>query len=185
MFTSQQKNPPVQCRLDFWLIASFLSSYVIDDKIKPSIKTDHSMISLHIQGNNFEKRGPGFWKFNAALLKDTDYVQKVKDIINAYRLDHSDTEDNGSLWDTIKCEIRGMSIKYSKRKLFLQRKQENDLKDELTNLLSKETNSEEEQVRISQINKDLIEINDQQTKGVMIRSKARWTELGEKSSKYF
>ena len=91
MFTWQQKNPPVQCRLDFWLIASFLSSYVIDDKIKPSIKTDHSMISLHIQGNNFEKRGPGFWKFNAALLKDTDYVQKVKDIINAYRLDHSNT----------------------------------------------------------------------------------------------
>ena len=63
--------------------------------------------------------------------------------------------------------------------------QVNDLKDELTNLLSKETHSEEEQVRISQISKDLIEINDQQTKGVMTRSKARWTELGEKSSKYF
>ena len=31
----------------------------------------------------------------------------------------------------------------------------------------------------------LTKINDRQTQGVMVRSKARWTEAGERNSKYF
>ena len=74
MSTWQQRNPLVQCRLDYLLISSFLSTYVTDDRIRPSIKTDHSLISLQLQGTLSEKRGPGFWKFNSTLLKDEEYL---------------------------------------------------------------------------------------------------------------
>ena len=42
-----------------------------------------------------------------------------------------------------------------------------------------------EKNRLLEVEKELKEINDKQTKGVMLRSKARWTELGEKNTKYF
>lgn len=36
----------------------------------PSIKTDHSAITLHLKDLENVSRGPGFWKMNQSLLKD-------------------------------------------------------------------------------------------------------------------
>ena len=57
MFTWQPKKTKIQCRLDFCLISSFLSPHVVNDKIKPSIKTDHSLIYLHLQCDLFKDTG--------------------------------------------------------------------------------------------------------------------------------
>ncbi|PJE77964.1 hypothetical protein CI610_03103 [invertebrate metagenome] len=46
----------------------------------PGYKTDHSAITLQIIIADF-KRGRGFWKFNNSLLKDTLYINKVKETI--------------------------------------------------------------------------------------------------------
>ncbi len=63
-------TPLIFSRLDFWLVSSYLSPFVNTCEIKPSIKTDHSIISLRLQGSLWQKRGPGFWKFNSNLLHD-------------------------------------------------------------------------------------------------------------------
>ena len=34
------------------------------------------------------RRGGGFWKFNASLLKDKSYVKKVKDVIQNLKRDY-------------------------------------------------------------------------------------------------
>ena len=51
---------------------------LIDTDIHPSIKTDHSLISLKYEIKNSVQKGRGFWKFNSELLKDKDYVGIVK-----------------------------------------------------------------------------------------------------------
>ena len=154
MSTWQQRNPLVQCRLDYCLISSFLSTYVTDDRIRSSIKTDHSLISLQIQGNLFEKRGPGFWKLNSTLLKDAEYVRKVKDLIHICTEKYKDVENKGLVWDTIKCEIRGMTIKFSKLKARLQRSREQNLQKELENLNKNKQLNETEQTRLREIEKE-------------------------------
>ena len=45
-------------------------------RIKPGYRTDHSIVEMSLQINEIEK-GPGLWKFNEAVLKDTEYVDQI------------------------------------------------------------------------------------------------------------
>ena len=49
-----------QRRLDFWLIRDGLQDVVVSADIKPSIKSDHSAISLLIDGVGDSELGPSF-----------------------------------------------------------------------------------------------------------------------------
>jgi hypothetical protein len=43
-------------------------------------KTDHSAI-IFTFATSLAKRGKGYWKFNSQLLRDTDYIKRVKTCI--------------------------------------------------------------------------------------------------------
>ena len=78
-FTWRQKTPIIQRRLDFWLVDNDLQDEIDQANIIPSIKSDHSAILLSINRIEEQIHGPSFWKFNAGLLDDKDYV----DLINS------------------------------------------------------------------------------------------------------
>ena len=81
--------------------------------IKPEFRTDHSLVILEILPDT-EKIGPGFWKLNTSLLLDKDYVQKIKTIIkDSYELCTSQNTNPNLIWELVKSDIRGESIKYS------------------------------------------------------------------------
>ena len=61
------------------------------------------------------KRGPGFWKLNCTLLEDPKYKEIITVCICECLQDNKGTED-GLMWETLKCMIRGVSIKYSEAK---------------------------------------------------------------------
>jgi len=46
----ETKKPIIQRRLDFWLISSTVQEEVEDVDIIPAIRTDHSAITMHING---------------------------------------------------------------------------------------------------------------------------------------
>ena len=73
-FTWRQKSPIIQRRLDFWLVSDTLQEYVESVDI-PSTKSDHSAITLVLNGIDDSKRGPSFWKFNSTLVNDNEYCQ--------------------------------------------------------------------------------------------------------------
>jgi len=53
-------------------------------------------VSLVIQPNHLnQKRGPGFWKFNTALLKDEAYVTALKINIPIFEEKYNETHDLG------------------------------------------------------------------------------------------
>ena len=59
-------------------------------------ESDHSAVSLVLQSNHLnQKRGPGFWKFNTALLKDTAYVTALKRNIPIFKDKYNETHDLG------------------------------------------------------------------------------------------
>ena len=71
-FSWRQKTLLIQLRLDFWLIGSNLQEDIDKADIVPAIKSDHSAITLSINGIQSQVHGPSFWKFNASLLDDED-----------------------------------------------------------------------------------------------------------------
>ena len=63
-------------RIDFCILSQGLANRTEDCFYMKGFDSDHAAVVLVIK-NNIAKRGPGFWKFNNALLYQKDYVNKM------------------------------------------------------------------------------------------------------------
>ena len=101
-FTFRQKIPLIQRRLDFWLVNNALQEEIDHADIVPSIKSDHSAILLSISGIDEQIRRPFFWKFNASLLDNKDYVIYINGRYKVWVDEFKDIDDPRLFWDLIK-----------------------------------------------------------------------------------
>ena len=177
--------PGIFCRLDFILLSYGLADKIENTDIVPGIKSDHSALTLSFV-TVLHKKGPGYWKLNCSYLKDADFIEGVKNTIS----DTVELNPNTNpmlLWDTIKCQIRGFSVNYSakkkKSKINIIQVLEKRLQ-RLENILTETWSAEVEQ-QVNQVKEELDKYLEDKTKGAMIRSRCRWYEEGEKSTKYF
>ena len=202
-YTWSRKNPVrKQARLDFFLISFECFLYADATSITPGYRTDHSGITLDLVFNYNNERGRGYWKFNNSLLKDQNYIKIVKDTISevkqTYKLnnDNLDSEQtefsiNDQLFlETLLLMIRGNTIKYSSFKKKQQQQEEIKLEEEIKIIenevnvnfinMSEETldNLETKKTMLNNIQKEKIE-------GMMLRSRSRYEDLGEKPTRYF
>ena len=186
IFTRVQRSPPVLSRIDHWLISSHLINYMNSANALPGIKSDHSIISLHICSSSVN-RGRGFWKFNTSLLKDLEYINKVNDIIQNLKDETSYMTDKQLRWDFIKSEIRGYTIQYSSMKIKERRDFKLSLEKELCNIQNElhESMSSSNIDKYQHIKEELEKVEELETKGAILRSKVKWSEAGEKNTKYF
>ena len=88
-------------------------------------------------------------------------------------------------------ELRGLTIPYAKNKAKNLRKKEKDLQTRLSNLDQLISNSVDSaqvnylEVEYFQLKQELCLIYENKGKGSIVRSKTKWTEQGEKPTKYF
>ena len=176
----------VQSRIDYFLVSSCITNIVKKIDIVPGIRSDHSMLCLSINPDKSDARGKGFWKFNASLLKDKEYVEQVKSCIRNVKTENECIENKGLLWDLIKCKIRGLTVSYSVRKRLLDNSQEKDLVKEIEVkeqlLASGDTNVMKE---LEILKAKYESIQEVKVQGIIVRSKAIAVEQGEKKYKIF
>ena len=184
-FTWSRKKPyPIFCRLDFFLIAQSMKDYVKETSIRFGIKSDHALIEMSLETRTI-KRAAGFWKFNTSLLKDDRYVKLTKETIQETVLDNPNTEPP-LLWDTIKCKIRGMSIKYSFQKSKTTKNELKELEEKINKLQSEvEILPDEKLLEELENLKSKYYMLERKTQGAILRSKCRYAEYGEKNTAYF
>ena len=206
-YTWRRLNPVIkQARLDFYLISENMFQFVTDTKIIPGYRTDHSGITLKLKLIDSE-RGRGYWKFNYTLLKDKDYVSLIKNTIddvkktyisNENNLNHGNISNeeiqfhiNDQLFlETLLMMIRGNTIKYSSEKKKKRLKEEKTLEEDIKHL---ENELYENGININnqtvadlvQKQNQLINVRNEKIEGVMLRSKCRYMDLGEKPTNYF
>ena len=89
--------------------------------IIPSINSDHSAIVLHFDSIEKQKFGLSYWKFNASLLEDSEFILMINQKVPDWREEFSDVSDKRVLWDLIKYRIRQATIKCSKEKACVRR----------------------------------------------------------------
>ena len=121
MEAKKKKIPFIQRRLDYSLINDTSQDEVEISDIIPSIKTDHSAIFLHLNILDKPEYGPSFWKFNARLTDDDDFVKLINESVPIRLTEFDEVTDKRLLWDLIKYRIRQASIKYSKEKALKKR----------------------------------------------------------------
>ena len=186
IYTRIQRNPPVLTRIDHWLISSHLANYLKTAHTLPGIKSDHSIIYLQICSNSAQ-RGRGFWKFNSTLLRDITYVKTVSDMIDSLKTSTSNMVNKHLRWDYIKSQIRGFTLQYSSKK----HKERKEYKLKLEKDLYEYQNQLHNDMSVANIDKyyfvkeELEKVEEMETKGAILRSKVRWSEGGEKNTKYF
>ena len=120
----------ILCRLDYWLISNNLQDLTTSTDIIPAIKTDHSAISLELNNNDNQIKGPGLWKMNCALLNDDRYVDDIKSKIPIWLAEGcKDLSDNRNIWDWLKYNIRTHAIQHSKQRAKERTEKENNLQE--------------------------------------------------------
>ena len=170
----------IQSRLDFFLISVSLESEIDNTTFKPGFGTDHSLINLNIKLLEGQEKGKGFWKFNNSLLKDKDYMKKVKETI-AKALSDNQFNNKRILWDFIKCKIR-TTMNYSSHKAKYRNQREKEIWNKLLQL-EENCNLTNNQTKFTEYEncKKEWEINQlEKTNGAILRSKVRFAKEGEK-----
>ena len=115
-FTWRQKRPLIQRRLDYWLISDACQEDIERTDIISSINSDHSAIVLHFNNISKQKHGPSFWKFNASLAEDDNFITLINESMPIWLDEFNTITDKRLLWDLIKYRIRQVSMEYGKEK---------------------------------------------------------------------
>ena len=94
-FTWRRLQPDKkQARLDYFLISNFMFFFLHTCEIIPGYRSDHSGVLLKLQINFETEKGHGYWKFNNTLLRDMDYVKKIKKNVIKESLDRYSLDNN-------------------------------------------------------------------------------------------
>jgi hypothetical protein len=123
-----------QSRLDYWITPSSLSYRIKECLICPSTMSDHSLITLILNGENRQPKGKGIWKLNTSLLGDKEYLKRINDLIEECKIKYVDVKDARLKWDVIKMDVRGSTISYSSYKAKQKRQLEQTLTKEILEL---------------------------------------------------
>lgn len=189
-FTWRQHNPQISSRLDYWLISRSLFDSVDETDIIPSIKSDHSPITMTIKSSQNEI-GKGLWKMNNSFIDEEKYVGDIKNLINDLKNDNNLGFDKVVFWEYLKYKIRKMSIEYGKSKAKERRDREMEkesrlkIVEEELDKCDNERQKRELLDRKANLKTELQLIDDYKTEGLILRSKCEWHEKGEKSNSYF
>ena len=176
-----------QSRLDYWLVSVHLMYDLYNVDIKSSMRSDHSLIDLDFYKNESPKRGPSFWRFNASLLRDREYIEQIKTGLQKAIVKYADLEDAGLRWDLIKMELRSSTICYSKNKASKTRDNIKQVVIKITELekaINKQP-TDDLLKECSEAKRYIEEYNNEKARGVLIRAKVDWAEHGERNTKFF
>ena len=185
-FTYFQRNPILARRLDFFLVSNSAQETIDKCVMLPSLSSDHSPVklSLKVTTNNF-KRGRNYWKFNNSLLGNELFCNGLKREIETQKNSIANI-DPQMKWELLKFEIRRFSRKFSKN--LANEKRENQTKwEEIVKNYETCPNDEHNLTEIDYLTAkaSLENLLNHRTAGFILRSKTKWFEEGEKSSKFF
>ena len=179
-FTWSQKSPFVYSRFYYWLTSVHLFDHINNVNICPAITTDHATVVTEFNMIEQQLKGAGFWKVNVSLLMNDDYVIKMT-------------------LEWIKSKIREFSVDFSKKvaskktnrtKQKTERKRKKNLTYSRIMVLSlkvvHELNPPNDTFYDLEKFKSEVELlEERKTQGIIVRTRAKWYEQGEKSNKYF
>lgn len=179
--------PWIARRLDYMLVNTAVVNMVSHCDIIPVANTDHKLVEIDVNIGTVE-RGPSYWKFNGALLKDEEYIRRVNDQIKLLKEALEDFPPQLK-WDYVKAQIKDLTIGYSKMKARTRQNHMATLRNKLKEIQSKISNSSHvpdnllQEMNDTKLALDLYALHD--AKGAQTRSRVRWIEEGELNTKYF
>jgi len=96
VYTRIQTNPFTVSRLDFSLISNSILGNINSISVLPSICSDHRVVEVRLCLNKHQT-GPGYRKFNNALLYDDNYIAFIRNVIADFKINNPESDYNPQL----------------------------------------------------------------------------------------
>ena len=176
-------NINMASRIDFALVSGGLDQNVKEILYLPSIMSDHRPLYLLVEVNYVE-RGKGYWKFNNSYLQNIEFVEGMNKEIEA-TIASCENRHPVDTWEILKSRIKKYTVGFARTVVSEQNIVIGNLSEKLNEYFSKLPLDKRETELMEKTQKDLDEKMMEKAKAMLFRSKARWHELGEKSTKYF
>ncbi len=184
-FTFTDPGNGSQSRIDYFFISNTKNYKIKNTFLKYAPIPDHHSAVFMVYKVNDNKKGKGYWKFNSKLLRSPDLRPLIIKIANECRRNYPDI-NNRTRWELFKIQVQEACIHLGVH--WAKKKKEcfNILQCEI-DILNK---NESEGVQIDtayrdKLTKNLDNLYKEKDDGYLIRSKIKWVEEGERSSKFF
>lgn len=105
-------------------------------KISKAPLTDRCFIDLALGPTKKEMRNKGYWKFNASLLKNEDYCNKIRNLIEVYKNEDS-VGDYTRRWEFTTFKKRQFTITFGVELSRKRKEYESNLLQEINSCCSK------------------------------------------------
>ena len=124
---------------------------------------------------------------NTSLLSDENFIQLMKMNLEIWKEEGKDFLDKRVVRDWIKYKVRFFSRQYSKKQARTRREKEESLqkKFQAAQIQLQQNPCEEFEEILDKCKTELEKFYDEKVNDLIVRSRARWHEHGEKSTKYF
>ena len=175
----------IRTRIDKFLTSNSLSQFVTDTLIKPFPHSDHDCVYLTF---NFEQvnRGPGYWHFNNDLLSDAAFESQISDFWSSWKAKYDDYDDPLLWWDRAKNQFKIIAIRYAKLLGKQKRHERLQLERSLIKLQQRSNNGNTKNIENYLLVKEkLKQLELKELEAIKIKTKARFLEEGERSTRYF
>ena len=144
--------------------------------------SDHDLVSLKFNCKHTFDRGLGLSKFNSSLTQNDDYTRLLSQFPQDWKLQKERYPDLRTWWDIGKNHIRDVTLGFATAKRREKRLQRSNLVSQLC--LAKQEPVPTAGV-ITDLRRQIRDIDEEFISGVIVRSKEVWVEQGEELTKYF
>ena len=153
--------------------------------ILPCPYSDHSGVLCECAIPVPLPRSPGPWKLNVSILEEPDFIELIERFWQSWRL-NKPSSNLQSWWDRGKSHIRGICLRYCSRRSVL-RKTSSSLLDSLAcHLKSRVDGGMVSLLDVyEKVLSKIADDNKAKARGARVRSRVRWAEKGEASTRFF
>ncbi|XP_077060974.1 uncharacterized protein LOC143713527 [Siphateles boraxobius] len=156
-----------------------------DATLSPLFFSDHMMLSCTLSLPTGVTVGGGLWKLNCSLLEDEEVISEYREQFSQWQTLQDFFDSRAQWWEMVKQRTGRFFKQIGKEKKNKEKRRMMGLQKRLQryfNLLNSGLDFTEE---IKEVKKEMSDLSETKTKGVILRCKEREIEEGEKCTRYF
>lgn len=157
----------------------------VDAKLTPVFFSDHAMLSCTLSLPTGVTTGKGLWRLNCSLLEDTEIAREYREQYSQWKTLKDFYDSHAQWWEMVKGKTKTYFKQAGKKKKDKERRCMVGLQKQLQryfNLLNQGFDFNED---IRQVKKTMSELEEKRIKGVILQSREKEIEEGEKCTSYF
>lgn len=156
-----------------------------DARLTPVFFSDHLMLSCTLSLSSGVTSGSGLWKLNCSLLEDRELVRQFRERYKEWQTLQDFYETRAHWWEMVKGKTQTFFRQAGKKRKNREYRRMMGLQKRLQRYFNLNQIGMDFNEEIKQVKKEMSVLSEIKSKGVILRSREREIEEGEKCTRYF